>query len=209
MSCGRPDCRKKFVTLAGRSKHINHNESCRKWWLLRIVSRKVERPPYETSSEIASDEECFRLDESENLMMENGNPFSITDLHDDSSLLRENHCTLERGTSPAVISGIDIITEEYNGAAKVIGKDKNLFDQLWDNDKCYEWRNAGCPYYPFSGPVEWELVQWLQSLDIPMNKLDKFFTLNYVSSSEFRSGLGILMLYRSRIALSRSLQRKT
>ena len=101
MSCGRPDCRKKFVTLAGRSKHINHNESCRKWWLLRIVSRKVEPPPYEMSSEIASDEECFRLDESENLMMENGNPFSITDLHDDSSLLRENHCTLERGRGTA------------------------------------------------------------------------------------------------------------
>ena len=94
---------------------------------------------------------------------------SITDLHDDSSLLRENHCTLERGTSPAVISGIDIITEEYNGAAKVIGKDKNLFDQLWDNDEYYERRNAGCPYYPFSGPVEWELVQWLQSLDIPIS----------------------------------------
>lgn len=41
-------------------------------------------------------------------------------------------------------------------------------------------RKQGGPYYPFSGAMEWELVEWLQTLDVPMERIDQFFKLAYV-----------------------------
>ena len=78
-------------------------------------------------------------------------------------------------------NGLDVFVEEYHGAAQVKDTGPNLYDQLWDSDEYYEHRKLGGPYYPFSGYVEWEVVQWLNSLDVPMEKVDRFFDPDYVS----------------------------
>ena len=75
----------------------------------------------------------------------------------------------------------DIFAEYYHGAARIIDTGPNLFDQLWDSDEHYECRKLGGPFYPFAGHIEWEVVQWLSSLDVPMEKIDQFFNLSYVS----------------------------
>ena len=75
-----------------------------------------------------------------------------------------------------------ISVEEYPGAAQVIGESKNLFTQIWESDKLYDSRGVGGPFYPFSGLMEWEVVEWLHSLDVPMERIDRFFELEYVSS---------------------------
>ena len=82
---------------------------------------------------------------------------------------------------------LDVFVEEFHGAAQIIGAGPSLYDQLWDSDKYYECRKLGGPYYPFAGKVEWEVVQWLNSLDVPMEKIDCFFDLSYVSSIQVPS----------------------
>ena len=74
-----------------------------------------------------------------------------------------------------------VLMENHHGAAQVVDTGPNLFDQLWDSDEYYECRKLGGPYYPFAGYIEWEVVQWLNSLDVPMEKIDRFFNLSYVS----------------------------
>ena len=81
----------------------------------------------------------------------------------------------------------DVFVEEFHGAAQIIGVGPSLYDQLWDSDKYFECRKLGGPYYPFAGQVEWEVVQWLNSLDVPMEKIDQFFDLSYVSLMQLPS----------------------
>ena len=75
-----------------------------------------------------------------------------------------------------------VTATEYPGAAQAIGESKNLYAQIWESDKLYESRKIAGAFYPFSGSVEWEVVEWLHSLDVPMEKIDRFFDLEYVSS---------------------------
>ena len=82
---------------------------------------------------------------------------------------------------PQTGNRLDLFVEEYYGAAQVKDTGPNLYDQAWESDEFYEHRKLGGPYYPFAGHVEWEVVQWLNSLDVPMEKIDRFFDLNYVS----------------------------
>ena len=74
-----------------------------------------------------------------------------------------------------------MIVEEYPGAAEVIEEQKNLYAQIWEADELYDSRKIGGAYYPFSGPIEWEVVEWLNSLNVPMKKIDEFLRLSYVS----------------------------
>ena len=82
---------------------------------------------------------------------------------------------------PLIDDKLDVFVEEYQGAAQVIDVGLNLYDQLWESDEHYESRKVGGSYYPFAGDIEWEVVQWLHSLDVPMKKIDRFFELTYVS----------------------------
>ena len=75
-----------------------------------------------------------------------------------------------------------VTVEEYPEAARVINESKHLYAQVWEGDKLYESRKIGGTFYPFSGSMEWEVVEWLHSLDVPMEKIDRFFGLEYVSS---------------------------
>ena len=85
---------------------------------------------------------------------------------------------------PLTDDKLDVFVEEYQGAAQILDKGPNLYDQLWESDDHFESRKVGGPYYPFSGEIEWEVVQWLHSLDVPMKKIDSFFELLYVSSMQ-------------------------
>ena len=75
-----------------------------------------------------------------------------------------------------------VSVEEYPEAAQIIDVSKDLYSQIWEGDKLYESRKIGGPFYPFSGLMEWEVVEWLHSLDVPMERIDRFFELEYVSS---------------------------
>lgn len=79
--------------------------------------------------------------------------------------------------------------EEYLGAAEATEECKDLFSQIWEADKCYGSRTIGGPHYPFSGSMEWEVVEWLHSLDVPVDRIDRFFELDYVRCHQcmFRS----------------------
>ena len=74
-----------------------------------------------------------------------------------------------------------VTAEEYPGAARIINESKNLYTQIWENDRLHESRKIGGPFYPFSGMMEWEVGEWLHSLDVPMERIDRFFELEYVS----------------------------
>ena len=75
-----------------------------------------------------------------------------------------------------------MFVKEYPGAAQIINECKNLYTQIWEKDKFYKSYKIGGPFYPFSGPIEWEVVEWLHSLDILIERIDHFFELEYVSS---------------------------
>ena len=75
-----------------------------------------------------------------------------------------------------------VVVEEYPGAAEVIEDQKDLYAQIWEADELFDSRKTGGPYYPFSGAIEWEVVEWLHSLNVPMKKVNEFLRLNYVSS---------------------------
>ena len=139
----------------------------------------------ESSSEVGSDEGT-----QEPMSLDQGPGYC--EGHDDDAT---KHPGIEDSEFTSSPSGIDlrsaeligaaepaVTAEEYPGAAQAIGKSKNLYAQIWESDKLYESRKIGGVFYPFSGSVEWEVVEWLHSLDVPMEKIDRFFDLEYVSS---------------------------
>ena len=83
--------------------------------------------------------------------------------------------------------GNDVITEEFDGAAQVIGEGDDIYTNLWRSDEHYASRKSCGPYYPFSGEVEWEMVQWLHSLNASIDEINQFFKLKYVSTSAFET----------------------
>ena len=180
--------------MAGRAKHLGMSAICKRWWVeyqgaLRKTIRQLS--PNETSSEVGSDEYAYVPDGcDEDIPME-------LDQESEGSLGHETCCTwdAEEAEFTSSPSGIDlrsaevinateslISVEEYPGAAQVISESKNLFTQIWESDKLYDSRGVGGPFYPFSGLMEWEVVEWLHSLDVPMERIDRFFELEYVSS---------------------------
>lgn len=191
ISCRRPDCRVRFVTMAGRAKHMGMSEMCKKWWDIfskDAKERALWEPPVGPSSEVGSDDDCYRLSARSDTALE--------DLVFDAGMNSQEDTDSEAGNNdhftslpwgvdhnPADIideEGLTIKTEEFPGAARVFSEEKNLFTQLWESDGLYQMRKQGGPYYPFSGAMEWEVAEWLQTLDVPMERIDQFFRLAYV-----------------------------
>ena len=180
----------KFVTMAGRAKHLGTSIICKRWWEMYLDALRetsLRLTPDKSSSEVGSDEEgTFPPNSCEvpmDLDEELGN--GILDDELTECLSAED---AEFTTSP---SGIDlrsagllvaaeslISVEEYPGAAQIIDESKDLYSQIWEGDKLYESRKIGGAFYPFSGVIEWEVVEWLHSLDVPMEKIDHFLNLN-------------------------------
>ena len=106
--------------------------------------------------------------------------------------LNEHHVEGEQASSVHMASlsndGSNVITEEFDGAARVIGEGDDIYTNLWQSDEHHASRKSGGPYYPFSGEVEWEVVQWLHSLDASIEQINRFFKLKYVSTSAFKTG---------------------
>lgn len=192
---------KKFVTMAGRVRHLFADELCRVWWEDRKSTDKERRQwatENDLSSEIGSDEECNHLangsahigdqaldmvDVEEYESESGGNGLHGIDMEDFSF---SPLCGGVKLTKPSFVQEPAFI-EEFPGAARVVAEErpsdavKNLYTQIWEADELYESRKIGGPYYPFSGPQEWQVVEWLHSLDVPMEKIDGFFELSYVS----------------------------
>ena len=185
----------KFVTMAGRAKHLGMSAVCKRWWVecLENARRRTLPSSDESSSEVGSDEEYIYPPNGrdEDIPME---PVDWQEL-EDSSCYGNYGAESEDAEFTSSPSGIElhsnstvltdateslISVEEYPGAAQVISESKNLFTQIWESDKLYESRKIGGSFYPFSGSREWEVVEWLHSLDVPMEKIDRFFDLEYV-----------------------------
>ena len=175
-----------------------------------------------SSSEVGSDNDCYRLnacdvDVSVDLELDadaNGIFTSNSNEEMDTEVYHENFTSLPWGVdlrpADAISEAEPIINvEEFTGAAHVYGECKNLYTHIWENDGLYEKRKQGGPYYPFSGAMEWEVVEWLQTLDVPMERIDRFFQLDYVcflSTSGFIYADILIQNNRSNADLSRSLQ---
>ena len=72
-----------------------------------------------------------------------------------------------------------IIVEEFSGAAEVFDVCKNRYVQLWESDKLYGLRKIAGPLYPFSGEIEFEVVDTVLQ-HLPMGRVDDFLKLDYV-----------------------------
>lgn len=197
--------------MAGRIKHLVASRMCKNWWEARLVD--LEKPDKQiatskSSSEIGSDEDCcYPPDEGINsalmdidleLDAPTWNRMEETELR--NSELEDTDFTSSPLGLDLHSESVDSINapessisvEEYSGAAAIIEEHtRNLYTQIWEDDKFYESRKLGGPYYPFSGSVEWEVAEWLHSLDVPMDKLNHFFELEYVSK-ELTSWIAIL-----------------
>ena len=123
----------------------------------------------ELDQELEDSESCYGNHGAEAEDAEFTSSPSGIELHSDSAVLAD--------ATESLIS-----VEEYPGASQVISESQNLFTQIWESDKLYDSRGVGGPFYPFSGLMEWEVVEWLHSLDVPMERIDRFFELEYVSS---------------------------
>ena len=178
--------------MTGRAKHMSMSEECKRWWDIfskNAKERALREPPVGSSSEVGSDDDCYRLSAC-------GDPVLVDDIAFDADTISLEETDSEAGNNDHFTSlpwGVDhnpvdiideeepaIITNEFPGAARVFGEEKNLFTQLWESDGLYRMREQGGPYYPFSGAMEWEVVEWLQALDVPMERIDQFFRLEYV-----------------------------
>ena len=214
--------------MAGRAKHMETSEKCRKWWQTFSKDAKakgLQDQNVASSSEVGSDNDSHCLtacnvDVSVGLELDtdaNGIPTSNLNDETNTDVLQVDHgnfTSLPWGVDlrPAdAISEAELIitVEEFTGAAHIFDECKNLYTHIWENDGLYEKRKQGGPYYPFSGAMEWEVVEWLQTLDVPMERIDHFFQLDYVcflSTSDFIYADVLIQNNRSNADLSRSLQ---
>ena len=179
----RPGCSKKFKTSTGRFKHLQLVQKCGKWW--GIHSQLIdEKRANDVSSELSSDTGLDDQQVTNTIEMDISEPILYKWAHDNTEVPNMSE-TVDEDLPSQQYNRLDVFVEEYHGAAQVQYTGPNLYDQLWDSDEYYEHRKLGGPYYPFSGYVEWEVVQWLNSLDVPMEKIDRFFDLNYVSLMKY------------------------
>ncbi len=77
------------------------------------------------------------------------------------------------------VAGDGPVVTPFPGAAKVVGKGKDVLTKIEDND-AYAIHRRSNPFYPFSCDTEWGLAEWLTESDLPVAQLDKFFKLQYV-----------------------------
>lgn len=77
----------------------------------------------------------------------------------------------------------DGITERFEGAGKKTGEGYDLLSALAAADRFKEQRRIN-PYYPFSCKTEWDVVKWLSSLSVSMNRIDEYLKSDYVRSTE-------------------------
>ena len=134
-----------------------------------------------SSSEPGSDDEARGTPVQEDVMMDFGGPGMDDQWHAEERASSMHRASLSN-------DGNDVITEEFDGAAQVIGEGDDIYTDLWQSDEHHASRNSSGPYYPFSGEVEWEVVQWLHSLDASIDQINQFFKLEYVSTSAFKTG---------------------
>lgn len=176
----RPGCSKKFKTKTGRFKHRQQVEKCDRWW--RVQEQIDKRRSSTTSSEPSSDVEVEDPQKCEEVAVEAIEPAEYEEWGQPFEETYDALQTIGVDSLPLTDDKLDVFVEEYQGAVQIIDEGPNLYDQLWESDEHFESRKVGGPYYPFSGEIEWEVVQWLHSLDVPMKKIDRFFELLYVSS---------------------------
>ena len=72
-----------------------------------------------------------------------------------------------------------ITVEEFPGAAEVFDVCKNRYVQLWESDRLYGLRKIAGSHYPFSGEMEFEVVDKVLQY-LPMGRVDDFLKLEYV-----------------------------
>ena len=150
--------------MAGRSKHLQLVKKCGKWWEIRSAQID-ERPASDASSEPSSDTGLDNPQVNEDIEID----MNESELYKEWEQPTRKVSSVLETTDEGLVSRTgdkldDTCIEDYHGAALVVDAGPNLYDQLWDSDEYYEYREVGGPYYPFAGHVEWEVVQWLNSL---------------------------------------------
>ena len=80
------------------------------------------------------------------------------------------------------VAELDVTVEEYPGADKIKGQGCNTYTQLLQTDEHSEQRSVSGIWYPFACREEWQVFRWLSSLRVSMDQVDRFFSLDYVSS---------------------------
>ena len=77
---------------------------------------------------------------------------------------------------------VDVVVEEYPGAGRIKGRGCSAYMQLLKVDEHVGQRDVAGLWYPFSCREEWQVFRWLSSLRVSMDKVDEFFSLDYVRS---------------------------
>ena len=136
------------------------------------------------ASEVGSDEEYGLLPASEDVIMDVDFP----------SVDAEWRCFAEgepitaenvEGPPRCDVAELDVIIEEYPGAGKIKGQVCNTYKQFLVDDEHNKQRSVAGLWYPFSCHEEWQVFRWLSSLRVSMDKVDEFFSLDYVRSLYF------------------------
>ena len=80
------------------------------------------------------------------------------------------------------VAELALIIEESPGAGRIKGQGCNTYTRFLMTDEHNEQRSLAGLWYPFSCHEEWQVFRWLSSLHISMDKVDEFFSLDYVRS---------------------------
>ena len=131
------------------------------------------------TSEVGSDEEYGLLPASEDVSMDVDFPTVNAELlcfAEEEPFTAGNVEQLSRCDA----AELDVIIDEYPGAGRIKGQSCNAYTQFLVNDEHSKQRNVAGLWYPFSCHEEWQVFRWLSSLHVPMDKVDEFFSLDYV-----------------------------
>lgn len=113
---------------------------------------------------------------------------AAVDIPDDNSMGDDIN---EAGHCPEVEeSAASVITDLFPGAAEIVHIGDPPFSILAQEQRILGHGNL---YYPFAGPVEWDLARWLHGAG-SMVAIDEFLKLKYVSISEIPN-LSITYIY--------------
>ena len=190
--CARPECSERFATRHGRLRHLQANKECFSAWKPSYGPTE-QAASSEVSSEVGSDEGCGYTGENYTYDTLVDVDIELDQLRWDGNGGEETEAIafedVDFTSSP---SGIDlqsadlidtpepsIIAEEFLGAAEVFDLCKNRYVQLWESDKLYGLRKIAGPLYPFSGEMEFEVVDTVLQ-HLPMGRVDDFLKLDYV-----------------------------
>lgn len=79
---------------------------------------------------------------------------------------------------------IDVLSDYFPGAAKVVDQSGTKFMDTFDRDRFAEIRDTQNLYYPFADRPEWELAEFLATSELSMAAIDRFLSLPLVSYLE-------------------------